>query len=370
MFDRPQPSDIPDQPGAYLFRDQHGKVIYVGKAKSLRSRVSSYFGVGLHPRTQSMVDNARTVEWIITESEVAAIMLEYSLIKKNRPRFNIRLVDDKSYPYLAITRSDEWPRARVLRGAKRKGYEYFGPYAHTYSIRKTLDQLLRTFPVRTCSDSLYARQKAQGRPCLLFHIEKCSGPCINEVTPEDYAQMVDGLAGFLRGDTEGVVADLEDRMWEASERQEFELAARNRDRIEDVRRALLRQEVVTEKPEDFDLIAFHGDDLESAFQMLHVRRGRVVGRRGVVVDRVEELTDAELMGRVIRQLYGDEAPPREVLVSIEPTEIELLTDWLTASRGFRVDLRVPRARRKAASDGDRFDQRGRGVRAAPVEAAS
>lgn len=341
MFERPKPSDIPDQPGAYLFRDQHGKVIYVGKAKSLRSRVSSYFGVGLHPRTQNMVDHARAVEWIITESEVAAIMLEYSLIKRNRPRFNIRLVDDKSYPYLAITRSDEWPRARVLRGDKRKGYEYFGPYAHTYSIRKTLDQLLRTFPVRTCSDSLFARQKAQGRPCLLFHIEKCSGPCIGEVTPEDYSQMVDGLAGFLRGDTEGVVADLEDRMWEASERQEFELAARNRDRIDDVRRALLRQEVVTERPEDFDLIAFHGDDLESAFQMLHVRRGRVVGRRGVVVDRVEELTDAELMGRVIRQLYGEEPPPREVLVSIEPTEIALLTEWLSTSRGFGVDLRVP-----------------------------
>jgi excinuclease ABC subunit C len=342
VFERPRPSDIPDQPGAYLFRDQHGKVIYVGKAKSLRSRVSSYFGVGLHPRTQSMVDNARTVEWIITESEVAAIMLEYSLIKRNLPRFNIRLVDDKSYPYLAITRSDEWPRARVLRGAKRKGYEYFGPYAHTYSIRKTLDQLLRTFPVRTCSDSLFKRQEAQGRPCLLFHIEKCSGPCIGEVTPEDYSQLVDGLAGFLRGDTEGVVADLEDRMWEASERQEFELAARNRDRIDDVRRALLRQEVVTERPEDFDLIAFHGDDLESAFQMLHVRRGRVVGRRGVVVDRVEELTDAELMGRVIRQLYGEEAPPREVLVSIDPTEIDLLTEWLSTSRGSHVDLRVPR----------------------------
>jgi len=342
VFERPQPSDIPDQPGAYLFRDQHGKVIYVGKAKSLRSRVSSYFGIGLHPRTQNMVDHARTVEWIITESEVAAIMLEYALIKRNLPRFNIRLVDDKSYPYLAITRSDEWPRARVVRGAKRKGYEYFGPYAHTYSIRKTLDQLLRTFPVRTCSDSLFERQKAQGRPCLLYHIEKCSGPCIGEVAPEEYTQLVDGLAGFLSGDTEGVVADLEDRMWQASERQEFELAARNRDRIDDVRRALLRQEVVTERPEDFDLIAFHGDDLESAFQMLHVRRGRVVGRRGVVVDRVEELTDAELMGRVIRQLYGDEAPPREVLVSIAPAEIELLTEWLSTSRGYRVDLRVPR----------------------------
>jgi excinuclease ABC subunit C len=341
VFERPKPSEIPDQPGAYFFRDKHGKVIYVGKAKSLRGRVASYFGVGLHPRTQAMVDNAQSVEWIITESEVAALMLEFSLIKRHRPRFNIKLVDDKSYPNLAITRSDEWPRARVMRGAKRKGNEYFGPYAHTYAIRKTLDQLLRTFPVRTCTDSLFGRQRAQGRPCLLYHIEKCSGPCIDAVTPEDYQQMVDGLAAFLRGDTEQVLTDLQVRMWEASERQEFELAARHRDRSDDVRRALLRQEVVSERLEDFDLIAFHGDDLESAFQILHVRRGRLVGRLGTVVDRVEELTDAELMGRVIRQLYGEDDPPRQVLVEIEPAEKELLQEWLAERRGTKVSLRVP-----------------------------
>ncbi len=341
MFNRPKPSEIPAQPGAYIFRDKHGKVIYVGKAESLRGRVPSYFGVGLHPRTQAMVDNAQSVEWIITESEVAALMLEFSLIKRHRPRFNIKLVDDKSYPYLAITRSDEWPRARVMRGAKRKGNEYFGPYAHTYAIRKTLDQLLRTFPVRTCTDSLFNRQQAQGRPCLLYHIEKCSGPCIDAVTPEDYQQMVDGLAAFLRGDTDMVLTDLQVRMWEASERQEFELAARHRDRIEDVRRALLRQDVVSDRPEDFDLIAFHGDDLESAFQILHVRKGRLVGRMGTVVDRVEELTDAELMGRVIRQLYGEDDPPRQVLVEIEPAEKELLQEWLAERRGTKVSLRVP-----------------------------
>jgi excinuclease ABC subunit C len=341
VFERPKPSEIPDQPGAYLFRDKHGKVVYVGKAKSLRSRVPSYFGVGLHPRTQAMVDNARSVEWIITESEVAALMLEFSLIKRHRPRFNVKLVDDKSYPYLAITRSDEWPRARVMRGAKRKGNEYFGPYAHTYAIRKTLDQLLRTFPVRTCTDSFFDRQRAQGRPCLLYHIEKCSGPCIDAVTPEDYQQMVDGLAAFLRGDTDDVLADLELKMWEASERQEFELAARHRDRIDDVRRAMLRQEVVTERPEDFDLIAFHGDELEAAFQILHVRRGRLVGRLGTVVDRVEELTEAELMGRVIRQLYGEDDPPRQVLVEIEPAEKDLLQEWLGQRRGTKVSLRVP-----------------------------
>jgi excinuclease ABC subunit C len=288
-----------------------------------------------------MVDNARTVEWIITESEVAALMLEFSLIKRHRPRFNVKLTDDKSYPYLAITRSDEWPRARVMRGAKRKGNEYFGPYAHTYAIRKTLDQLLRTFPVRTCTNSFFERQRAQGRPCLLYHIEKCSGPCIEAVTPEDYARMVDSLAAFLRGDTEGVLTDLEVRMWEASERQEFELAARHRDRIDDVRRAMLRQEVVTERPEDFDLIAFHGDDLESAFQILHVRRGRLVGRMGTIVDRVEELTDSELMGRVIRELYGEDDPPKEVLVEIEPAEKDLLQAWLEERRGTRVGLRIP-----------------------------
>jgi excinuclease ABC subunit C len=200
---------------------------------------------------------------------------------------------------------------------------------------------LRTFPIRTCSNAMFERQKAQNRPCLLFHIEKCSGPCIGEVTPADYQEMVDGLATFLGGDTEAVLADLKEEMWGASNRQEFELAARHRDRIDDVRRAMLRQEVVTEKPENFDLISFHGDELESAFQILYVRQGRVVGRKGTVVDRVEELTDNELVARVIRELYGDEEPPREVLVSIEPAEIDLITAWLVERRGANVDLRVP-----------------------------
>ncbi|HUG31569.1 MAG TPA: excinuclease ABC subunit UvrC [Acidimicrobiia bacterium] len=342
MFERPKTSEIPDRPGAYLFRDKHGRVIYVGKAKSLRSRVASYFGVGLHPRTQAMVDTARTVDWILTESEVAALMLEYSLIKEHRPRFNVKLVDDKSYPFLAITRSHEWPRALVMRGKKRKGNEYFGPYAHTYAIRKTLDQLLRTFPVRTCSNAMLERQHAQGRPCLLYHIEKCSGPCIEAVTPEDYQDMVDGLAAFLSGDTDGVLVDLETSMWEAAEREEFELAARYRDRQEDVRRAMLRQEVVTDKAENFDLIAYHGDELETAFQVLNVRRGRVVGERSTIVDRVEVLTEPELMGRIIRELYGDTEPPREVLVSLIPDETELLTQWLSDLRGRGVSLRVPK----------------------------
>ncbi|MGA7270573.1 MAG: excinuclease ABC subunit UvrC [Acidimicrobiia bacterium] len=341
MRERPRPPEIPDAPGAYLFRDRHGKVIYVGKAKSLRSRVSSYFSRGLATRTQAMVDNADTVEWIITDNEVEALMLEYSLIKRHRPRFNVRLVDDKSYPYLAITRSDEWPRARVMRGKKRKGTEYFGPYAHAYAIRKTLDLLLRTFPIRTCSDGLFKRQHAQGRPCLLYHIEKCSGPCIGAVDPRDYAEMVDGLAAFLRGDTDEVIEKLNQDMREASDRLEYEQAARYRDRLADVRRALERQEIVTDRPEEFDLIAFAGDELETAFQVLRVRRGRVVGRLGTVVDRVEELTDSELMGRVLRELYGEESPPRLVVVQIEPDQPEVFSAWLSERRGSGVELRVP-----------------------------
>jgi excinuclease ABC subunit C len=339
---RPPAAEIPDAPGAYLFRDRHGRVVYVGKAKSVRKRLTSYFTKDLHPRTQAMVDAAESVEWIVTDSEVAALMLEYSLIKQHRPRFNIRLRDDKSYPYLAITRSDEWPRARVMRGKRSKGSEYFGPYAHTYAIRKTLDLVLRTFPVRTCSDSLFRRQQAQGRPCLLYHIEKCAGPCIGAVTPEDYARHVDGLAGFLRGDTDPVVDRTRRKMLDAAGRQEFELAARFRDRLFDLERALERQEVVSERREDFDLIALHGDDLETAVQVLVVRRGRVVGRLGTVVDRVEEVSDAELVASMLRELYGDETPPGQVLVAELPPDPETWEAWLEGRRGSGVSLRVPR----------------------------
>ncbi len=338
---RPPTSEIPDAPGSYLFRDRHGRVVYVGKAKSLRKRVSSYFSRDLHPRTHQMVEAAESVEWIVADSEVAALMLEFSLIKEHKPRFNVRLVDDKSYPYLAITRGDEWPRARVMRGTKRKPTEYFGPYAHAYAIRNTLDQLLRTFPVRTCSDGVFRRQQAQGRPCLLFHIEKCSGPCIDEVSQDEYNRMVDGLADFLRGDTDGIVNDLENRMWVASEEQEFESAARYRDRLADVRKAIERQEVVTDKREDFDLIALHGDDLEASVQVLHVRRGRIVGRMGAILDRVEDLTEEELVESVIRDLYADEAPPPLIVVDRRPADLEAMGVWLEERRGSRVEVRVP-----------------------------
>jgi excinuclease ABC subunit C len=336
---RPKPSEIPDLPGAYLFRDPHGQVLYVGKAKSLRKRVVNHFnqvGPGA-----SKVDEAETVEWIVTSNEVEALMLEYSLIKKHRPRYNIKLRDDKSYPYLAITRRDEWPRARVMRGARRKGTQYFGPFAHAYAIRSTLDLLLKAFPIRTCSDGLFRRQQAMGRPCLLFHIEKCSGPCIGEVTHEAYTGMVDGLAAFLNGNTDEVVRQLRTEMYEASESLEYELAARNRDRLADVEKALARQEVVTDRPENFDLIAVDEDDLEASLQVLRVRRGRVVGRLGTIVDKVEPLENPELIGQMLRELYGDETPPKLVLVQEMPPDQEVREAWLSDRHGSRVKLRVP-----------------------------
>jgi excinuclease ABC subunit C len=338
---RPSSAEIPDAPGAYLFRDGHGQVLYVGKAKSLRKRVANYFGKDLQVRTQAMVDAADSVDWIVTDSEVAALMLEYSLIKKHRPRFNIRLRDDKSYPYLAITRSDEWPRARVMRGKKRKGTEYFGPYAHTYAIRKTLDELLKTFPIRTCSDGLFRRQKAQGRPCLLFHIEKCSGPCVGEVSPDEYREYVDGLARFLGGDTDQIVEKLRKDMEAAAAELAYEQAARFRDRLHDAERAIARQEVVTDRPEDFDLIALEEDDLEAAVQVLTVRRGRIVGRLGTVLDKVEDVTTGELMASMLRELYGEERPPSSVLVQELPPDTDLWAAWLSERRGAQVSLRVP-----------------------------
>ncbi len=338
---RPAPAEIPDAPGAYLYRDGHGAVVYVGKAKSLRKRVASYFSRDLPPRTQAMVDAAASVEWIVTDTEVAALMLEYSLIKEHRPRFNLRLRDDKSYPYLAITRSDRWPRARVLRGKKRKGTQYFGPYAHTYAIRKTLDLLLKTFPIRTCSDALFRRQQAMGRPCLLYHIEKCSGPCIGAVEPDAYQRHVDGLASFLEGNNDDIVTEVRGAMLSASARQQYEEAARHRDRLRDIERALARQEVVSEKAEDFDLVAVEEDELEGAVQVLRVRRGRVVGRLGSVIDKVEEAGAAELTAHMLRELYGEEPPPREVLVQEPPPDPELWTRWLEQRREGRVSLRVP-----------------------------
>jgi excinuclease ABC subunit C len=349
---RPPAGTIPDAPGSYQFRDREGRVIYVGKAKSLRQRLSNYFADprSLHPRTAQMVQTAETVEWIEVRNEVEALMLEYSLIKQHDPRFNVRLRDDKSYPFLAVEVGDTWPRARVMRGAKKKGVRYFGPYAHAYAIRETLDLLLRTFPIRTCSDVKFGRHEKLGRPCLLFHIEKCSGPCVGEIDEERYGELVDELVNFLDGDVEPVVTRLEVEMREAAGALEFERAARLRDRLATVRKAIEKQQMVVERPDDLDVVGMADDDLEASVQVFFVRRGRVVGRKGFVVDKVEDLTRAELMARVLEGLYYEPTlgVPRQVLVPDEPDEIDLYELWLSELRGSRVTIRVPQRGDKRA----------------------
>ncbi len=350
---RPEGGSVPDAPGSYQFLDSDSRIIYVGKAKSLRSRLNSYFGdpAGLHHRTAQMMATAASVEWIEVSTEVEALMLEYSLIQRHQPRFNVRLRDDKSYPFLAVTLADEWPRAMVIRGRRKRGNRYFGPYGHAYAIRETLDLLLRTFPIRTCSDSKLATHERLGRPCLLYHIEQCAGPCVGEISRDDYDRLVRELVRFLEGHTDEVVNDLTQRMADASTELEFELAARLRDRLASVKRAIEKQQIAGTRNEDFDVIGIGDDELEAAVQLFFVRKGRVMGQRGFVVDKVEELDGPQLVARVLSELYHDENPlgwPKVVLVPTLPPEVGVYEEWLSSQRGSRVTLRVPQRGDKRA----------------------
>jgi excinuclease ABC subunit C len=352
-FNRPPAGSIPDAPGSYQFKDRDGRIIYVGKAKSLRSRLSNYFvnPSSLLPRTAQMMAMAESVEWIQVGNDVEALMLEYNLIQLHQPRFNVRYRDDKSYPFMAITLDDEWPRAMVMRGAKRKGVRYFGPYGHAYAIRETLDLLLRTFPIRTCSDNKFDRHHRQGRPCLLFHIEKCAGPCVGEIEKEPYDKLVAELIEFLDGDNASVVKRLEADMKESAARLEFERAARLRDRLTAVRKAIEKQTIVTERPEDLDVIGLVDDELEAAVQVFYVRRGRVVGRKGFVLDKVEDLSAEQLVGNILLHLYGEPGPlgvPREVLVPVLPEDAPTYEELLSGVRDGRVTVRVPQRGDKRA----------------------
>jgi excinuclease ABC subunit C len=346
MVARPETGSIPDAPGSYQFLDAEGRVIYVGKAKSLRSRLSNYF---LQPellaeRTRQMVTTAESVEWIVAKNEVEAFFLEFNLIKRHRPRFNIRLKDDKSYPYLAVTLDEDWPRAMVLRGKKRKGVRYFGPYAHAYAIRETLDLLLRTFPIRTCTKSKFDRHHRLGRPCLYAHIEKCAAPCVGDIDHDDYDKLVHDLLDFLDGEHDAIIKRLEERMREAADTLEFELAARVRDQLQSVRKAIERQQMVASREEDFDLIGLDEDLLEASVQVFYVRKGRVVGRKGLVVDKVEDVESPALVARIVEQLYADapkEDIPLEILVPVEPEDHALYEELLTLNREAKVRIRVP-----------------------------
>lgn len=376
---RPAAGSIPVEPGVYRFRDQHGRVIYVGKAKSLRSRLNSYFAdiYGLHPRTRQMVTSASSVEWTVVSTEVEALQLEYNWIKEFDPRFNVRYRDDKSYPVLAVTLNEEYPRLFVYRGARRKGVRYFGPYAHAWAIRETLDLLLRVFPARTCSAGVFKRHKQIGRPCLLGYIDKCSAPCIGRVSAAEHRDIVDDFCDFLAGHTDRLVRQIEKRMQEAADELDFETAARLRDDVGALRRALEKQAVVLGAGTDADLVAFATDDLEAAVQVFHVRGGRVRGQRGWVVEKAGEAVEVEattgesgaaggdlpiLVEQFLTQFYGEEVAltdggeveqpgavvPREVLVPALPPNADEVQEWLSGLRGSAVQLRVPQRGDKKA----------------------
>jgi len=371
---RPAPGSIPESPGVYRFRDSHGRVIYVGKAKSLRSRLNSYFAdfAGLHPRTQSMLTSASAVDWTIVGTEVEALQLEYSWIKEFDPRFNVRYRDDKSYPYLAVTMAEEYPRVTVMRGAKRRGVRYFGPYSHAWAIRDTVDTLLRVFPVRTCSAGVFKRAGQIGRPCLLGYIGKCSAPCVGRVSAAEHMLLAEEFCDFMSGQTARFIRRLEAEMLQAAAAEEFERAARLRDDVKALQRALEKQAVVLGDGTDCDVIALAEDQLEAAVQIFYVRDGRVRGQRGWVVDKVEDVTTGELVEHFLGQVYGDDAiagfatarpgaqpgarrpearqapasddrpVPREVLVPVLPPDAAAVEEWLAACRGGPVTLRVPR----------------------------
>ena len=383
---RPAPGSIPESPGVYRFRDERGRVIYVGKAKSLRSRLSSYFAdfAGLHPRTQTMLRSAAGVDWTVVTTEVEALQLEYSWIKEFDPRFNVRYRDDKSYPYLAVTMDEEYPRVMVMRGAKRRGVRYFGPYSHAWAIRDTVDTLLRVFPVRTCSAGVFKRAGQIGRPCLLGYIGKCSAPCVDRVDAAQHRQLAEEFCDFMAGQTGKFIRRLETEMRRAAGAEEYERAARLRDDIQALQRALEKQAVVLPDGTDCDVIALAEDQLEAAVQVFYVRGGRVRGQRGWVVDKVEDVSSAELVEQFLGQVYGDDrvandtgpaavgsasaaarggpragrkrpgsaagtgAIPREILVPVAPPEAAAVEEWLAARRGSRVSLRAPQRGDKKA----------------------
>ncbi|MGA4998251.1 excinuclease ABC subunit UvrC [Streptomyces arboris] len=343
---RPSPGQIPDSPGVYKFRDEHRRVIYVGKAKNLRQRVANYFQdlAGLHPRTRSMVTTAASVEWTVVSTEVEALQLEYTWIKEFDPRFNVKYRDDKSYPYLAVTLNEEFPRVQVMRGAKKKGVRYFGPYGHAWAIRETVDLMLRVFPVRTCSAGVFKNAARTGRPCLLGYIDKCSAPCVGRVTPEEHRELAEDFCDFMAGRTGTYIRRLEKDMTQAAEEMEYERAARLRDDAGALKRAMEKSAVVLADATDADLIAVAEDELEAALQIFHVRGGRVRGQRGWVTDKVEAVDTAGLVEHALQQLYGEErgdAVPKEVLVPALPEDTEAVSQWLAERRGSQVSLRIP-----------------------------
>ena len=347
MIKQPEQGSIPTKPGSYQFFDGHGNIIYVGKAKNLRSRVNSYFGnkKTMAVRTQRMMEEATHLEWIQVRNELEALMLEFTLIKEHKPRFNVDLKDNKSYPYLSVTVNEKWPRPTITRGERKRGVRYFGPYGNVKAIRETLDLLIKSFPLRTCSNAKFNEHEKMGKPCLLFHIDKCSGPCVEKITEKEYNNLVSDLLGFLDGNSKKIVDDLRNEMSIFSEKQEFENAGRARDKILNIERVLERQQMVLKETENIDIFGFFGDEIEASVQVFYVRHGRVVGRKGFIVDRIAGIKNSELVRHLLVDHYASDPPrgvPSQILAEVSPVDIQLLETWLTIERNSTVEIRVPK----------------------------
>ena len=347
MIKQPEQGSIPTKPGSYQFFDGHGNIIYVGKAKNLRSRVNSYFGnkKTMAVRTQRMMEEATHLEWIQVRNELEALMLEFTLIKEHKPRFNVDLKDNKSYPYLSVTVNEKWPRPTITRGERKRGVRYFGPYGNVKAIRETLDLLIKSFPLRTCSNAKFNEHEKMGKPCLLFHIDKCSGPCVEKITEKEYNNLVSDLLGFLDGNSKKIVDDLRNEMSIFSEKQEFENAGRARDKILNIERVLERQQMVLKETENIDIFGFFGDEIEASVQVFYVRHGRVVGRKGFIVDRIAGIKNSELVRHLLVDHYASDPPrgvPSQILAEVSPVDIQLLETWLTIERNSAVEIRVPK----------------------------
>ena len=344
---QPDQGTIPTNPGSYQFFDRDGSIIYVGKAKNLRSRVNSYFGnkKTMAARTQRMMQEATHLEWIQVRNELEALMLEFTLIKEHKPRFNVDLKDNKSYPYLSVTMNEKWPRPSITRGKRKRGVRYFGPYGNVKAIRETLDLLIKSFPLRTCSNVKFNEHEKTGKPCLLFHIEKCSGPCVEKITKKDYDTLVSDLLGFLDGNSKTIVNDLRSEMSIFSEKQQFENAARARDKILNIERVLERQQMVLNETENIDIFGFFGDEIEASVQVFYVRHGRVVGRKGFIVDRIAGIKNSELVRHLLVEHYTSDPPrgvPSQILAETTPVDVQLLESWLSEERNSAVQIRVPK----------------------------
>ncbi|MGN5732487.1 excinuclease ABC subunit UvrC [Arthrobacter psychrochitiniphilus] len=351
---RPAPGEIPTDPGVYRFRDEHGRIIYVGKAKNLRSRLNSYFAnpATLLPKTHAMVHHAASVQWTIVGSELEALQLEYTWIKEFAPRYNLAFRDDKTYPYLAVSMSEKFPRVQVMRGERRKGTRYFGPYT-AGAIRETMDTLLRVFPVRSCSVGVLRRAERSGRPCLLGYIDKCAAPCVGRISVEEHKDLAQDFCDFMGGEAKRFISTLEKKMAAAVAELDYEQAARLRDDIIALKKVFERNAVVLTEDTNADIFAVEQDELEAAVQVFYVRGGRIRGQRGWVVEKVEDATDAQLWEHLMQQVYGAEdaeqgAIPRQILVPELPTNHEELAQWLAGLRQGKVSIKVPQRGEKAA----------------------